>query len=562
LKNKILFKLSTGEQSIAKLAREFNHVNKTGKNIGQLDYQRVYKAMTVLRDFHGKKEGFVQETKKFFKNNWRGRNDKIWTLTEKGVLALTKVQNYEEFFQMVFFMYDGHYVHEKYNIELSELLRYYETDNQLYRNKINSEIIITVWNDIKKIIHTEKYHNNIFPILKMIAIKKHMSEKQIKKYEKKNTEGENLDLFYYCFNQGLIMRIANEETYYLSIFGFLLLLSTFSLKKKYFDEEFEKEVNCIITNYRFMFPRITKDISHSNYTNIFRQIFLGISSTEDNESNLNETRLLAIQSYFEKIEQTRFRIFFNGFVNAYKKWCDKHDCNLFPFSSNFKMSPVHFLEILTDDDFSEDRSIIKGVIGEGKHNFELEIKEIHGCYLENITGEEYHFGTQDIELEKYEKLVMQINIIFLDGIQNESLKHNKIDKILEDFNDAEKENLKTKIVKAFENIQRLLKCKELLWELYRLSEKIEKIEEFDNTIDQRMQGFESIEQFKDDDDVKSLQDTIQFQFFTHLKSNNKQVWKNMLKKSKSIKWYEEWKKILIEFHNKENNEIELQELLT
>ena len=76
------------------------------------------------------------------------------------------------------------------------------------------------------------------------------------------------------------------------------------------------------------------------------------------------------------------------------------------------------------------------------------------------------------------------------------------------------------------------------------------------TTDQRMQSFYSFDHFNEEEDVKSMQDIIQFQFFTYLKSKDQKAYKKLFKNSKLLEWYNEWTNILVKFHNNENIELE------
>jgi len=565
LKNDIMIRLSTGEYSIAKLSKEFKHFVKTNDPESGVDHQRVYNAMTSLRDFHRKNDGFVEQLDYFSYTAKKGRHGNIWGLTKNGIISLSKIQTPLEFFNMIFFMYDKNYHHSENNFSIKELITQYEIDRNLYRDKINSEIDLQIWNDIKKLLYSEKYYKNNYPILKSIAIKKQMSESEIIQYLKNlgRTEDEAYEQFQFCYNHGLIMDIEREHKFYLSIFGYLLLVSTFSIKKEYYEELFEKEFNTIMENYKFFFPKINhKDISHWDYIHIIKQIFLGHTSTENNELNLDVNRILAIHEYFEKVEQTKIRYLFQNFIYAYQNWCEKHNCHIFPYSSDFKMNSFHFIDMMTDDDFHENRDIIKGIIDENTHKIEFEIKDIHESILETTEGEKFEFIAITQDFKKFEKLMNQINKLFLKSLQKKpyELDEKSIDSVLLQLGFNQHKDIKNKILKTFENLHHLIKCKGILWELYQYGEKVEKINEFNIPTDQRMQHFYSFDHFNEDDNVKSMQDAIQFQFFTYLKSKDQKTQKKILKNSKVLQWYNEWINSLIEFHNKENDEIEIQKL--
>ena len=561
LKNDIMIRLSIGEYSIAKLAKEFKHFVKKNDPKSGIDHQRVYNAMTALRDFYEKNDGFVEQLEYFSGGIKRGRHGKIWSLTKNGTLSLLKIQDPKEFFEMVFFSYDKYYHHSKNIIPIEELITQYENNQKLYRHKINSEIDLQIWNNVKNILYSDKDHSKIYPILKTISIKKQMSESEIIQYLKESgkTDDECYEEFQLCYDNGLIMDIESEKKFYLSIFGYLLLISTFSIKKTYFDEEFEKEFDTIRENYNFIFPKIIHNyVSQLDYIHIIRQIFLGHTSTEDNELDLNNNRILSIQTYFEKIEQSRFRIMFQDFVQGYQEWCNKHECHIFPFTSNFKMSPIHFLEMIIDKDIPIDKGLIKGIIDENTHKIKFEIKDLHGPYLENNDGEDFGINLSSEEWEKYQKLLIQINHVFIICIQKKSVELDlkSIDVILSVFGNNEQKTLRNSIQKTFENVQHLVKCIEPLKALYSLSNKIEKINEFNIPTDQRMQHFYSFEHFNEDDNTMSIQDIIQFQFITYLKSYNPKASKNLLKDSTLAKWYNAWIRILFEFHK--NEDVKLQ----
>jgi|APSaa5957512535_1039671.scaffolds.fasta_scaffold03804_4 hypothetical protein len=560
LRNEIMIRLSSGEYSISKLAKEFRHIIKKGPRKGELDHQRVYNAITALRDFYKEDDGFVKQSNNYPDNVKRGRDGKIWCLTKKGILSLIKIQSFNEFFDMIFFIYDKKYKYLKPDISIHDLITEYEIRHDLYRDKINSEINLSVFNDLKNLIFTKESKEIIFLVLKEIGIKKSMSEDQIiTKFEK--VFGDRDKGFDLCHRKGLIMNIESEKRYYLSIFGFIFLMTSFSLEKEYFKNKFEEEYEKIIRNYQFIFPKISiKQISELDSIHIFKKIFLGMESNEDNELDLNVSRLLVIQSYFEKIEQTKFRQFFDEFRNAFETWSKKQDCNILSFSSEFKMNPLHFFEMYVDDDIPGDNNLIKGIIDLKTGSIEFKIKEMHGANLETIEGEKYDIFVPKNEIvDKYEGLIEKINQLFILEIKQKTTKitEKRILEILSDFDEDEKSILKDKIVKAFKNIHRVLDCKDSLWELYQLSEKIEKIHEFDIPIDQRMQGFYSLEHFDEDKNTKYMRDIMQFQFLVYLNQHDNKTRKKIMKKQETSDWYNNWIKILVDFHNKENMELEI-----
>ena len=577
LKNEIMIKLSTGEFSIAKLAKELGHEIKTGDHKGEIDHQRVYNAITGLRDFFSdKKDGFVEQTEYFPDDKKRGRHGKIWRLTKNGILSLSKIQNSKEFFEMIFFQYDNHYKHGENNIDLSQLLSYYEIGHKLYRNKINSEINIIIWNKVKNLFFTNDYNIEFVPILKRIALKKEMTKKEIEDYSKsKEYKKTPYGILLSCIDKGLIMKLDNN--YCLSLFGFLSLISSYSIIKTDYNKTLKNEIKQILDNHKFLFPRILnrKEFSIFDLTEIFRKIFLGNFSIEDNELSLTESRLLTIQSYFEKIEQTKFRIFFKQYISAYRNWCNKQDCHVLPFSSDFNMNSIFSINLILNEEFMKEISdiggpfkqeIIKAIVNEKKHKIEFKTKGIHDEILEYVEeldeGDSESFDPTDQDLYEpdsklmYEELLDKLNNLVINSLKENSpgIKGG-LDEVLSDF-EEDKKILKQKIIKAYEDITRISKCMEPLLELRYLSEKIEKISEFDIPVDQTIQSFDSLEYFSNDENIKSMQNIIEFQFFTYLKSVNPVSFKNVFLKSGLSDWYEEWVQTLIEFHNNENIELE------
>lgn len=578
-----MLKLATGNWSVASLSQEFGYtVQKKGQKKEYLDYEIVKKALTSLSDFSGEGDGFVKKTTDFTDGNWKGEHNRVWILTKKGILALTQIQEPSEFFEMIFFQYDNNYKHYKTIIELSKLIENYELNHQMFRDKINSEINIVLLNKVKNLFFTEDFKINIVPILKKIGLKKEMTDTEIKEYfENQEYEKTQYGILISCVDEGLIMQLDNN--YCLSLFGFLSLISTYSIDRNISNKKLENEIHQIIDNHKFLFPKILnkKAVSIIELTQLFRKIFFGSFSIEDNESSLIESRMLVVQSYFEKIQQIKFRVFFKQFISAYQNWCDKQNCHVLPFSSDFKLSSFFSIDDFLDKEYMQfllekrgpvKKEIIKVIVDEKKHSAEFRIKGIHDDVLEydeksddSQSLESFDPTDQDLyEPEskwKYEELLYDINNIIIDSLRAKSNElQGDIDAVLSNFSKNEKKILKQKINKAYTDIVQLLECKDLLCELSSLSDKIEKNNEFDTTIIQTAQVFDSLKAFSKDKNTKTMQNIIEFQFFTYLKSINPISFKNVFLKHDLSEWYSDWIKILIEFHKDESAKIQMYNL--
>jgi len=472
-----MYKLAKGEWSVAQLAKEFNHVIKEGKNKGYLDYKISDTALISLKDFEKENDGFVKKTTKLTKGNWRGEYNRVWVLSKRGILAMTKIQDQKEFLEMIFFVYDNYYEHDKDFVPISDLIQDFEIDNKMYRNKILPENFLSVWNKAQTNFYTDEFQKSIFNVLEHTGLKRGISYTELENSIKRNTSDIDTEkqCFKICEEGKLFMSIENK--FYLSQLGFLSLLSKYSMNFKNFGKTDENKIMKIIENNKLLFPHslTNKEISLQEYLLIFKMIFLDSFAEEHTKLSFFTIRLMMIHSYFDKIQHTKFRQYFENFKFIYKNWCDKEDCHILPISSKFK---INFIPIMT------------------KFSPKLGTKM-----------------KQNLETEK--------NISKYKREQN-----------------------------------RILNLQNILWELYFLIEKVERIDEFDFPTDETNQSFESIEEFGQNEIVKSFQDIIDFQFYTYLNSVNPSSFKNWLLKSNLSDWYSQWLKILIEFHNNENTELE------
>ena len=350
-----------------------------------------------------------------------------------------------------------------------------------------------------------------------------------------------------------------------------------------FDKLDEKKILKIICNNKRLFPRClnNEEISVSEYLLIFKMIFLGSFAEEHTKLSLFTIRMIMIHSYFEKIQQSKFRGFFDNFKSAYQNWCNKEDCHILPFSSNFKLNSLFSIDYILDKSGSKKkdndeifydpphkRGIIKGIIDEKKDEIQFVIKGVHDSsvkYLESSDGVRKVINLADVDdflfesdsQSKYGELLVGINEIFVKSIREKSKKiKGNLDDFFSDFEEEEEEEIKQKITKAYQDFNRIQNCRNILWEIYFLIEKVEKLNEFNFPTDDTSQYFESFKEFKNNKNIKSFQDIIEFQFFTYLRSVNPISFKNVFLKSGLSDWYEEWVQTLIEFHNNENTELE------
>jgi hypothetical protein len=350
LRKNILTKLGTAEYSEKALSKEFGHRKKSGKEKGELDQSKVHKELKYLAN-----EKLIQFTRKKFSEG-RGRPKLILGLTEEGLHNLVKILEPEQFWKVIFYVYDKSILHGEIKLKIEDIIKHYEkTRLKISRENTVPETYLRKLNEFKyKNISEDDFYSKIYEILEHIG--KHGKIKiQELPYEFTHTNFMKTHeryrrittLFLEMEEQVLIIRSyeKNKEYVQLTQFGLLILIyfvhtnfirSRNNENEKYLEEEFNIKIETIISNnYSLLpiifgnWPLIKKVISINQLVAMIIQIFF--KTDLENlipDYRQEESTILSIFESLQAVNQNKLRKEFITALQICDEWKKNTECQI------------------------------------------------------------------------------------------------------------------------------------------------------------------------------------------------------------------------------------------
>lgn len=320
----ILKEISKGEYSEKDLAHNFGF----GSNMSYVSKEvKFLKAAQMVQVNRIKKGVFG-----------RGPHEKIIDLTDNGVLNLLPFLDADEFFKMIFFLFDDK-IDQRLNVLTIDDIRSEYEKSVLHNSSImfiRPANVIEVLENFKNINQISMDSKSILYVLQSIAENPNDSPLQLEKRIQDQT------MLHKMYQNGLLIQWYKNGNIVASLsqLGFLLLIYLIYRDTTKSERDVISQISHIMLDHKNLFPHIFQNWSYLTqainenmliieFVNFCFNRYLDDQIMEKKEEFL---RLASSQNSMEKISHYQLKNFYKCGIKCIKKWAKDEKCKI-PFIS-------------------------------------------------------------------------------------------------------------------------------------------------------------------------------------------------------------------------------------